>query len=97
MGEEHENGSLSRLGSRATVFSSLSQLLVKARGEKDHVLKSVRIEETMVAVIRRSSEKMDPGRGSTEMIMGVERKWSRGTFFGLVTKDHRVRGLVEEI
>lgn len=31
------------------------------------------------------------------MIMGVERKWSRGTFFGLVTKDHRVRGLVEEI
>lgn len=51
MGEEHENGSLSRLGSRATVFSSLSQLLLKARGEKDHVLKSVRIEETMVAVI----------------------------------------------
>lgn len=73
----------------------IKTVLLKARVEKDHVLKSLRVDRSLTSVMWRSGGELNPVGGTTEGC-GSGRNMVEGAFLGLVTEEHRVRGLDEE-
>ena len=50
----------------------IETILLKARVERDHVLKSMRVDRSLITVIRRSGGELGPAGGTTEVTM---REW----------------------
>lgn len=50
----------------------IETILLKARVERDHVLKSLRVDRSLITVIRRSGGELGPAGGTTEVTM---REW----------------------
>lgn len=50
----------------------IETILLKARVERDQVLKSLRVDRSLITVIRRSGGELGPAGGTTEVTM---REW----------------------
>lgn len=81
----------------------IKTVLLKARVEKDHVLKSLRVDRSLTSVMWRSGGELNPAGGTGcgrsrcgRSRCGSGRNMVEGAFLGLVTEEHRVRGLDEE-